>query len=124
MDVGSRLADLREAFPECRMVLFADISAGLALATSAERRPTQEHLDALCATARAAFDGGDGVPGKTGVDGPILDIVAADAQRMLVITRSEAQPDDALICECGHSVDVAGLMRRARAELTGIADAG
>ena len=122
--MGSRLSDLRGAFPECRVVLFADISAGLALATSAEQRPSQEHLDALCTSARAAFEAGHRVPEALGAEEPMLDIVAADARRLLVITRSETQPDDALICECSHAVDVAGLMSRARADLAEIADAG
>lgn len=124
MNVGTRLADLRQAYPECRTILFADLSSGLTLAADAEARPPQEHLDALCSAARKAFAGAEAAEGDVGGDGPVLDIVAADARHLILMARSEAHPDDAMICECRHGIDLDGLMRGVRAQLSEIADAG
>lgn len=54
--ISEELAAFRDRVPGCQVVLFADFSTGMVLASSTAEKTTQEKLDALCMQGRAALN--------------------------------------------------------------------
>jgi hypothetical protein len=114
--VNENLAAVMKAYPQTRVVAFADLSASMILASQGKADVTQEHLDRLCKQARASFDDplfslsveAFGEPHGAMVLGP-------DGVR--VFLRSETEPADALCCICDHSIDLAGFVAKIRETL-------
>lgn len=97
MAVSDILDDLREQFPACKLIAFADLSADMVLATSAATTMPQERWDLLCAMAR------DGMgPDEAGIGPPNTMIFAAlvTDNETDVFLRSLAAPDFVL-CAVG-----------------------
>ncbi len=119
MGVADSLGAVIKAYPQTRVVAFADLSSRMVLASQGRDDVTQEHLDRLCQQARASF--GDplfnlsveafGEPHGAMVVGP-------DSLR--VFLRSESEPADALCCICDHSIDLAGFVATLRETLDSI----
>lgn len=57
MDVAAELDRLRQDVPGCDIVVLADLSTDMVLASSAEFPPSQERLDQMTAVASAALVG-------------------------------------------------------------------
>ena len=113
MGVSEHLNAIRRDVPACRMVAFADLSANLVLESSAEQRLPQERLDALCTRARSLFGPHITGPAEALVAGPVARAVTSFAEGLLVIVRSAADPNEALICVCDRDADVSRLFSRA-----------
>ena len=56
MGVNESLSAVVKAFPQARLVAFADLSSRMILSSAGKLSTTQEHLDRLCDQARASFD--------------------------------------------------------------------
>lgn len=124
IDVQTLLTGLRDRFPACESVAFADLSAGMILATSTARDLPQERWDDLCDTAVAMMRGD--VAGLTGAiypDGPGFAILR-DKDEIGIFVRSATAPDDSLCCVCRPQVEVLALIAAARDSLARIEAGG
>jgi hypothetical protein len=123
VSVTESLGAVVKAFPQARLVAFADLSAKMILSSAGPQRPTQEHLNQLCNQARASFDDplfslsveAFGEPHAAVVLGP---------ETLRLFLRSESEPADALCCICDHGIDLAAFVAKIRETLEGITHGG
>lgn len=123
MSVNESLGAVVKAFPQARLVAFADLSSRMILSSSGTLSTTQEHLDKLCDQARASFDDplfslsveAFGEPNGAVVMGP---------DNLRVFLRSEFEPADALCCICDHSIDLPAFVAKIRDTLESITQGG
>lgn len=123
MGVTESLGAVVKAFPQARLVAFADLSSRMILSSSGTLSTTQEYLDKLCDQARASFDDplfalsveAFGEPNGAVVMGP---------ENVRVFLRSEVEPADALCCICDHSIDLPAFVTKIRATLESITQGG
>jgi hypothetical protein len=120
MGIADQLTALRRDFPACRVATFADLSSGLVLFTSASSRLPQDRLDALSSRARALFAGPAGQTGAALLGGPVQQAVMSDAEGLIVLVRSPAEPDEAMICHCDADIDLPAFAARAQRELAAL----
>ena len=112
-----------KAFPQARLVAFADLSSRMILSSAGTLGTMQEHLDRLCDQARSSFDDplfalsveAFGEPHSAVVMGP-------DSLR--VFMRSDTEPADALCCICDHSIDLGAFVAKIRDTLESITHGG
>lgn len=123
MSVTEHLGAVVKAFPEARLVAFADLSARMILTSSGPMMMTQEHLDRLCDQARTCFDdplfslcvGAFGEPHAAVLMGPA---------NLRLFLRSEVEPADALCCICDPAIDLAAFVTKIRETLESITHDG
>ena len=123
MGVAESLGSMVKAFPQARLVAFADLSSRMILASAGPMSVTQEHLDRLCNAARTSFDdplfslsvGAFGEPHCAVVMGP-------DSVRLFL--RSDTEPADALCCICDPGIDLAAFVSKIRETLESITHGG
>jgi hypothetical protein len=120
MGIAEQLNALRADFPACRVATFADLSSGLVLFASAASRMPQERLDALSGRARALLAGPSAEAGAALLGAPVGHAVGSDGEALLVLVRSPAEPDEALICHCDADIDIAAFKARAAGELAAL----
>jgi hypothetical protein len=121
--VAENLGAMVKAFPQARLVAFADLSSRMILSSAGPLSMTQEYLDRLCDQARISFDDplfslsveAFGEPHGALVMGP---------QTLRLFLRSEAEPADAICCICDHSIDLAAFVPKIRETLEGITHGG
>ncbi|MFQ6551268.1 hypothetical protein AAD018_002865 [Aestuariibius insulae] len=117
MSISDDLDSLREQFPECSAIAFADLSARMVLVTSSRKILRQEALDALCAEASLLFEGAGGTSALS-VTGDVSDTaVVATPDGINLFLRATAEPADLLCLLCSPEVDTAGLLAQARPSL-------
>lgn len=117
MSIARTLDSLRQAFPECRTVAYADISTSMILSTSSDDALRQEHLDALCETAVDMLDGTGAPPladllGKG--DGGVFQVIVMDPAEVGIFLKSTTTPTDALCCLCSPRIDTGSFIPHAR----------
>lgn len=123
MGITEDLGAVVKAFPQARLVAFADLSSRMILTSAGPLSTTQEHLDRLCNQARVCFDdplfslsvGAFGEPHGAVVMGP-------DSLRLFL--RSEVEPADALCCICDPGIDLAAFVPKIRETLESITHGG
>ncbi|MBL9051015.1 MAG: hypothetical protein JNK19_12975 [Tabrizicola sp.] len=123
MGVTESLGAVVKAFPQARLVAFADLSSRMILSSAGTLRTTQEHLDLLCNQARACFDDplfSLSVEAFGEPHGAV--VMGSDSVRLFL--RSESEPADALCCICDHSIDLAAFVEKIRETLEGITHGG
>lgn len=123
MGVTESLGAVTKAFPQARLVAFADLSSRMILSSAGSLATTQEHLDRLCDQARASFDDplfSLSVEAFGEPRGAV--VMGADAVR--VFLRSDTEPSDALCCICDHSIDLAAFVAKIRDTLESITHGG
>ena len=123
MGVNESLGAVAKAFPQARLVAFADLSSRMILSSAGSLATTQEHLDRLCDQARASFDDplfSLSVEAFGEPRGAV--VMGADAVR--VFLRSDTEPSDALCCICDHSIDLAAFVAKIRDTLESITHGG
>ena len=120
MGVIENLGTVVKAYPQARVVAFADLSSRMILASQGRADVTQELLDGLCQQARSSFD--DPLFSLTveAFGEPNSAIVLAE-DSLRVFLRSETEPADAICCICDHSIDLAGFVAKIRETLDDIA---
>jgi hypothetical protein len=123
LGVSESLGAVVKAFPQAKLVAFADLSSRMILSSSGTLSTTQEHLDRLCDQARASFDDplfslsveAFGEPHGAIVMGP---------DTLRVFLRSDTEPADALCCICDHSIDLPAFVSKIRDTLESITHGG
>ena len=123
MGVNESLGAVAKAFPQARLVAFADLSSRMILSSAGSLATTQEHLDRLCDQARASFDDplfSLSVEAFGEPRGAV--VMGADAVR--VFLRSDTEPSDALCCICDHSIDLVAFVAKIRDTLESITHGG
>jgi hypothetical protein len=116
LTVSEHLGAVVKAYPQARVVAFADLSSRMVLASQANQAVTQENLDALCEQARTSFDDPLFALSVEAFGEPHSAMVLA-LDGVQVFLRSESEPADALLCICDHSIDLAGFVARIRQTL-------
>jgi hypothetical protein len=116
------LSALVKAYPEARVVAFADLSSQMILASQGTQMVTQEYLEHLCGEARRSFD--DPLFSLTleAFSEPRAAVLVGEAD-VKVFLRSEIEPADALCCICGHGIDLGGFVEKLQETLDSISGA-
>jgi hypothetical protein len=117
--VNDSLGALVKAYPQARVVAFADLSSSMILASQGPKSVTQEHLERLCKQARSSFD--DPLFSLTleAFGEPQVALMLGEDDVRLFM-RSETEPADALCCICDHGIDLSGFVEKARETLDSI----
>ena len=123
MGVSDSLGAVVKAFPQARLVAFADLSSRMILSSSGSLSTTQEYLDKLCDQARSSFDDplfslsveAFGEPHAAIVMGP---------EALRVFLRSDTEPADAICCVCDHAIDLPAFVTKIRDTLESITHGG
>ena len=116
MTVTDTLGAVVKAFPEARLVAFADLSSRMILASSGKTVFPQEYLDILCDQARSAFDDPMFSLSVEAFGEPHAALVMA-LDGVQIFLRSATEPGDAMVCVCDHSIDLAGFVAKIRGTL-------
>lgn len=119
MNVIDHLNEINTAFEGVQIVAYTDLSSQMVLGNVTKKKIGQEHLDALCKQAVAAFDDPLLSLADTNPDSP-NDAIILGLDGIMVCLCSASDPDDALICQCDDSVDVEILLSVCRNVLTEI----
>jgi hypothetical protein len=117
--VQDDLGAVIKAFPEARLVAFADLSSRMILASQGRDDVTQEYLDRLCQQARSAFDDPLLALAVEAFGEPYGALVLGEGD-LRVFLRSESEPADAMCCICDPRVDLPEFLARVRETLAGI----
>lgn len=122
MDVTKELDAVRTEVSGCDLVAFADLSSGMVLCTSADQRPAQEDLEALCDAATASLDGelAGGASAMVEADGDINIAMTFHPGAAHVFLRSQSERNEALCCVCAANVDIAKIVDCGRSALNRI----
>lgn len=128
MSIVGHLKKVRDAFPECRVLAYADISTKTVLAVSSENELMQEHYNALCERAVRVLNG----PATTALlsvlnaseppDAP--HVILRSKDMLTVFLKSETNAADAFCCQCGPNISVQAFLECARNELSLIGTSG
>lgn len=119
MNVIDHLNEINTDFEGVQIVAYTDLSSQMVLGNVTKKKIGQEHLDALCKQAVAAFDDPLLSLADTNPDSP-NDAIILGLDGIMVCLCSASDPDDALICQCDDSVDVEILLSVCRNVLTEI----
>ena len=114
-----QLDEMRDGLYGCRLLAFADLAAGLVLCHSAERRPPQEEMDALCDMAATMLDGtaAEGAAEALDGDGRIDQAIALPEGESFLFLRSPTHPEEALLCVGEPVFDLEAALEAGRALL-------
>lgn len=123
MGINESLGAVIKAFPQARLVAFADLSASMILASQGKDDMTQEHLDRLCQQARTSFDDPLFSLSVEAFGEPHAAVVMG-SENIRVFLRSESEPADAMCCICDHNIDLAGFVTKVRDTLDRISAGG
>jgi hypothetical protein len=121
--INESLGAVIKAYPQTRLVAFADLSASMILASLGKDDITQEHLDRLCQQARSSFDDPLFSLSVEAFGEPHAAIVMG-SDSLQVFLRSESEPADALCCICDHGIDLEGFVTKIRETLDKISAGG
>jgi hypothetical protein len=119
LSVAETLGAVVKAFPQTRVVAFADLSSRMILASVGADDITQEHLDRLCERARVSFDDPLFSLSVEAFGEPHGAIVLG-SKTVQVFLRSETEPADALVSICEHGIDLAGFVAKIRETLNSL----
>jgi len=109
--VNDTLGAVLKAYPQARLVAFADLSSRMILASQSRTPQTQENLDRLCEQARTSFDDPLFALAVEAFGEPRSAMVLGrDGVKLFL--RSETEPADAMCCICEHGIDLAGFVAR------------
>ncbi len=95
ISISEDLDALRDKVGGCRLVAYVDVSARMVLRVSADPKPRQEEIDALCDLAAHCLDGSK-LPVFFDGEAPFSALVEVENETRHFI-RSLADPADALI---------------------------
>lgn len=95
ISLAEDLEELRKALLGCRLAAYADLSARMVLRISADPKPRQEEIDALCVLAAQCLDS-PSLPAFFDGEAPYTAMVAGAIETQFFI-RSLNDPTDALI---------------------------
>ena len=121
MDVAKRMQSLRDQFPECTLMAFADLEAGMVLSVSADTSRMQEEISSLCSTAKAVLDRQANGPMEAlisnGSNAGVFEAVLTEPEKVGVFLRSTIKQSDAFCCVCSGQISLARFLPAVRAAL-------
>ena len=101
---AEQLDQLTEAFPECIIAAFADISTNVVLVTSGAQEAPREALNELCAEAALTL-GVQDAPALGGEACPMAVKIVDHA--VFVYARAGVDPNDAALFMCRPDIEIA-----------------
>lgn len=117
MDIVEHLEAISSTFKNVQIVMFADLSTQIVLADATKQDTGQEHLDALCVQAAAAFDSPFTALGDILVEQPDEVIVMRD-DGVLVALRPTHNSATAICLFCNYGADIDSILSTARKALS------
>ncbi len=123
MNIATTLDTIREAFPACETLAYADISTNNVLSSSAVQQLRQEHLNDLCNTAVDMLSGTSAahvsrVWNDGNCDYPdVYQAIIVETAEVGIFLRSVSNPTDALCCVCQPNIDIPAFIASARQHL-------
>jgi hypothetical protein len=123
LGVAEGLGAVVKAFPQARLVAFADLSSRMILTSAGPMSTTQEHLDRLCNQARTCFDDPMFALSVEAFGEPHTAVVMGPTNLRLFM-RSETEPADAFCCICDPGIDLPAFVAKIRETLEGISHGG
>lgn len=121
MNLAEKLDCVRQEFPECRMVAYADISTNMILSTSSAMELRQEHLDSLCDIAVDMLCGQSSshLRGALGgsSDADVFQVIIIEPTEVNVFLRSTTSPMEALCCVCSPLINLGKFIAGGRLHL-------
>lgn len=125
MPILQQLDTFREAFPPCSLVGLVDVSSGIVLCVSTEKKPPQEQLDSICASAIQLLNSDTSVTFSNALgDNQSADLneaVVMNTTEICLFLRSPVDSMEAMFCLCAPQIDIDNAMSSARATLNRIA---
>lgn len=112
------LDGLAEAYPDCLIAAYADISVGITLRKAEGTDAPQEALEELCAEAALTFGQSD-TP-DFGTTPSMVAIKAVDGA-LFVFLRAPDELGDVLICMCRDTIPLSAFLVDAKAAIGGTA---
>lgn len=127
MTVAGKLEDLRANLPGCSLAAFGDLKSKITFCISADAKPPQEKLDAICVTAAAFLDGPLARRTNAVLGGDrsrhLNEAVVLTPGNVQIFLRSHSDAADVLCCVCSGDTDFQTAVQIARATLCEIAGA-
>lgn len=123
MGVAESLGAVVKAFPQARLVAFADLSSRMILTSVGPMATMQEQLDRLCNQARTCFDDPLFALSVEAFGEPHAAVVMGPSGLRLFL-RSESEPADALCCICDPGIDLPAFVSKIRDTLDSITHGG
>ncbi len=121
MKLAEKLDQLRQKFPECQTLAFADISTGMVLCSSAAETSRQEYLDSLCDVAvdmlnrDSAKRVNDAFARED--DAGIYQAIIIETAEIGVFLKSTNNPSEALCGVCTPGIELEAFIQGARENL-------
>lgn len=109
---SDELNALRTGLKGCRLAAYADLSTRMVLRVSADPKPRQEEIDALCSLAATCLDS-SGLPDFFDGEAPFTAQIAGAEESQFFI-RSLSDPSDALILIVAEPVKQASVWAAAQ----------
>ncbi|MGB3147870.1 MAG: hypothetical protein WBA91_08960 [Paracoccaceae bacterium] len=117
--VTGELDALKERFPACETLAFADLSTGMVLVTNSDTPLERRGLDQLCGEAELLLGGAGSRPlGEK----PAAMALVSSQDRVRLFLRAGQEPNDALCCVVTPELDLAAFLPAADATLQKISD--
>lgn len=121
MNIVERLDCVRQEFPECQIVAYADLSTNMILSTSTAMELRQEYVESLCDSAVDALGGQSSLPLQgalgEGGDADVFQVIIIDPTEVHIFLRSTTSPMDALCCVCSPLINLGAFLTGARLQL-------
>ena len=116
MGVVEQVQAVAKAYPQARVVAFADLSSRMILCSAGSEDLNQEPLDRLCRDAMAIFDDPLSALAIEAFGDPQGALVI-DGDSVRVFVRSEVEAMDVLCCICDPAIDLAAFVAKLRSTL-------
>ena len=118
MDATDQLANLRSAFPSCKVAVFADLSTGMILCSSTQTLVPQETLDMVCEIAIDLLVGDTtALISQTLDNEKVSQAITMNATDIGIYLRATQVPADSLCCLCDPHIDFDQFIIAARSSL-------
>jgi len=107
------------------LVGLVDVSSGIVLCVSTEKKPPQEQLDSICASATQLLNSDTSGAFSNALDGTQTDglheAIVMNATDTCLFLRSPVDSMEAMFCLCAPQIDIENAMAIARTTLNRIA---
>ncbi|MGR3661845.1 MAG: hypothetical protein ACU0CA_11775 [Paracoccaceae bacterium] len=125
MPISQQLDTFREAFPACSLIGLVDVSSGIVLCVSTEKKPPQEQLDSICASATQLFNSSSSKAFSNALGGTqtagLNEAIVMNTTNTCLFLRSPVDSMEAMFCLCAPQIDIDNAMSSARTTLNRIA---
>lgn len=128
MSIARHLQKVRDVFPGCHVLAYADLSTNTVLAVSSDTELMQEHYNALCERAVRVLNGPATTSLMTALDGTDAPIarhaIVCAADELTIFIKSESNGADAFCCQCDPEIALQAFLDCANEKLSLIGAGG